>query len=100
MTFFIFKRLRVRFFFSSWTNYATRLTLMVNRDIPLRSVPIFSRTNGCRLEFEQSIFYLFPAGQQGYRYSIRSNTVNRVMRIVVQFVSLGANFFKSYKMQI
>lgn len=48
---------------------------MVNRDIPLRSVPIFSRTNGCRLEFEQSIFYLFPAGQQGYRYSIRSNTV-------------------------
>lgn len=71
---------------------------MVNRDIPLRSVPIFSRTNGCRLEFEQSIFYLFPAGQQGY--SIRSNTVNRGMRIVVQFVSLGANFFKSYKMQI
>lgn len=49
---------------------------MVNRDIPLRSVPIFSRTNGCRLEFEQSIFYLFPAGQEGYRYSIRSNTVN------------------------
>lgn len=73
---------------------------MVNRDIPLRSVPIFSRTNGCRLKFEQSIFYLFPAGQEGYRYSIRSNTVNRVMRIVVQFVSLGANFFKSYKMQI